>query len=420
MRRLRLKGRWSTEPSLEGGITGVLTFSATQGLKLALDDAFINEFPGPDLYDVVFGIVDSQQPGRFVKLTRCLRTKSKLVSSGSASEEVSPAFALFSSQPFERDELLVQNATIRFEGLDEWAGSGGGLDLEVESERTALTLRYRPMEQISIDTETGSIAWTYGPSWRRSRSSFRIQERASIELGLFVPATIDQLLNTQTRPIQDFLTFAIGRPVAVTQFTVTPRSEGLEPSPTSVFYKPTYVAAKHEGHIRRDTMLFHLGDVGMSLKQLVNEWLTLHKSLSAFCGAFFGLVYAPPKFVEIRFDWTLHCADLLRMSSASLRARPESVDTTLRWLLDSAGDLSSFSTSGRNDEFVHRIVDARNRMHHGQELSGVQVHWLTEALRWIITASLLLRMRATAALADEILHRSPSAAFTSQQLLTQI
>jgi hypothetical protein len=421
MNRLRIKGLWSNEPSLEQTVAGVLTFSPRRGLRLALSGSFTEQYPGPEAYPALFGVIEHSKLGRFVKLTNCLRVKATIGIPGFATEEISPTFAFFSHQALGDGPMTVAGGSVRFGHLDEWASAGRGFNVASQP-GGGFSLSYAPPSALQASTERGNVSLRFSPVWSRHRSGFRVAERAVFDLTTIEHGPAEELLASLVRPLHDFVTFALDRPTAVDDLTVSlPQHDPRQSAqPVSVIYKPIYAPDRSERRLAPSDMLFALPDVQDSVSSLLSEWFGLHAQITSFFGAFFGLLYAPPKFVEIRFFWTLHAVGLLASSQKGRLGQvvPDlSDESSLRWLVEAVGEFATAIVPDEDAEsFIREVRETRNRVAHGQLINPVQLHWLTETIRWLTKTYILMQLHSVARIITGVLDRNPSLAFARQQL----
>jgi hypothetical protein len=168
-------------------------------------------------------------------------------------------------------------------------------------------------------------------------------------------------------------------------------------------------------------MLFTVADVEGRFGDLIREWTDLRAARSAFFGAFFGLIFAPPKFTEIRFSWLLHSIKLAAVPDAPSRLAahdqgPLTSEAALQWIFEKVAAVEASLLVEQRDVFIKRVSEVYRKIELGLPFDPVAATWLTEMLRWVVKAFLLLQMPSVTPRATTILERSQHLAFVKQKI----
>ena len=123
--------------------------------------------------------------------------------------------------------------------------------------------------------------------------------------------------------LQGLLSFATGRPNALTQVWVegTPDSEGVQIVGPAVFSD-----AAEASNLARGDMLFTLQDVGNRLENLLVRWFALFEHYSEVLPLYFGGIYRPPGYTDLRLTQVLQTLTLYQARRDVDGSRPTAAD----------------------------------------------------------------------------------------------
>lgn len=225
--------------------------------------------------------------------------------------------------------------------------------------------------------------------------------------------------------IQGLLTFATGRPNALTQVRVdgTSDSEGVR-----IVGPAVYADEAEASDLDRGDMLFTLDDIGDRFEDVFRRWFALSERYSQVLPLYFGGLYRPPGYTDLRFAQVLQTLTLYQADrDANLRGSSPADEflsdfqseisaeksVRLRDLIDShplAGvqhaltrlvgeNVAEFAPvvggPERCAEFVQNVSNTQQYLltrrlpPDGRALEGEDLYWLTERLDWLVKIILL-------------------------------
>ena len=346
MRTMDSTGLWHLPDSPNEEVAGTLRYSSRTGITLSLIGAFRGASHGLEgiSYPVIHGVItDSPYVGkRLVTLLRCFRRRGKIEIPGFESEEIRANRAYIGTDHLAGEDL-VRFVSVRasYTHLSDWSGLTGFRNFATNREEGNLIARYAPPPAVQLHADdehrlTLDLDWTASTAYRR----FEITERAQLKLTDVAGVKPEDALGDIVFPFGDLLTLAVNRPSPVEdiEFQMERTASDRRGESFNVLFQPVYQAADEAATSSPD-MLFTWTSVGTRYPDLVQRWFSVRRQFAVALDLYFGLVYAPPAYLEIKFRLLVSALGLLIADRTPDHTIREALER-LRHSLQSPGTLS--------------------------------------------------------------------------------
>jgi hypothetical protein len=263
--------------------------------------------------------------------------------------------------------------------------------------------------------------------------------------GLSLEGWLSRILS----PLQNLLSLAAGRPVAVTGlFVYSPEISPTEKAPgdpIEVLCRARYCEAQPSDEWALADTVFTVRDMGKAFPEMMEQWLKIADELAAVCDMHFIVVYQPHTYLEHHFlseVWALEAYHRRRypnnvLSKAENRAKIRSIlvgvpEEHHKWLEEQLAfsneprfaqrleDLLKQADSaisplvGDKGSFVRAVKDARTALvHHpyspqrpASSTQPGQLHRLAWTLSFLVQALLLQELGFSSERSAELLSRN--------------
>jgi ApeA-like protein len=420
MRSFRVRGLWHLPDAQEGPVAGQLTFKPGVGLRLSLtgvlaqpDSIMHSTKPEP----TILGVVEqNSMGGRFVTLSQSSRTRVSFSSPGFATEELHPTTAIFADRHVL--EPLFGGCRVRFDYIDEWARSGRNFAISWGEEVQNFRMQSQPSFAAVISGDDLLLSYEIAQNVKRNR--FLAREVAALGLKTSEPRSASTFIGAFVRPLHELMILCCDRAVEIqSMHLLIPESEESEASEYASFVFSSTLAPRERSAGKEPELLFTIDDLADGFERAIQEWFAFRESHQAFCGAFFGLLSAPARFLEIRFTWLIRCVRLLASSgvpSDKFIGSPDAIE----WLLTEVRPLQQQLLGVSPSEFVRAVTAAQSAIDCGDSFSNVTVHWLAESLKWMLKAFILLRLSPLRSHAAPLLTRNPHVDYARLQVANEL
>jgi hypothetical protein len=298
-----------------------------------------------------------------------------------------------------------------FEELNEEGGLGF----------VSVDVRYEGPEPISIPiskSEEMSIRFTATNSGLFGRSDhFELRQDAAIHVRFGKRVDLSKVFERVSQ-VRNFLSLAVGRPVSVVSVSGF-RDDGATdrmraPQPIEIYWEIPNNPDPPEKRRDAREMLFALPEAKPDISTVMKKWLVRQKNLEPVFNLFFGTMYHPSLYLEVRF---LAYAQAIETYDYRRRRKPGR-----RHLIDRLRDVLARSrkvtkrivgtTDDELEEFLARFRDTRNYYTHynprmeSRAASGTALLLITLQLRAVIEMSLLRELGFPSSAIDETLERA--------------
>ncbi|AVZ71115.1 hypothetical protein SLUN_01470 [Streptomyces lunaelactis] len=339
----------------------------------------------------------------------------------------------------------IVQAEAEFDYLDAWLApspireDGGGPDLiTVRPGRTELAFA-------AVDNDNVQLVARVCGKW--NDASVHLDRSCAFSVGCAQPVRWQEIINRRIRPFHDLLTFTLGRPVRMTGLRLKPDSasgsttRGCEAYFAAV--QPAAGSAVRSVKGANAPTLLTAASAPMGLGTLLERWFALWNELQEEMALLLAPDYAPFMYSVHKFLCTFQCAESLAKKRFDTRELDTGIYTerkraveevitdldheTVAWakrklerndklLKDLITELVR-STGAVGDavfaavpDFAAAVTRARAGRAHGgsgaEAVELVNLHWLSEILRWVIRSRLLAELVLTD-IERRVLEREP-------------
>lgn len=323
MREFEASGLWYLPPTSDKKVAGRIEFTRNRGLRLSLTGNFSEGFSNArEQYALISGIVSANPYGSFVTLIDCFPTRKTWGVPGFSTEDLYAHKALISKSILFEDpaELAFRGLSVQFDELSAWVGASNySRTFETLDERVNISIHYAQPKRAPIATDP-AVALISSVATNESVNEIQLREEHYFLIDdLPAEATIDKLIGSYVRPLQDFMTFVTGSPnlIASLQVFCSSADTGTErQAPSHVLYEQVYHPDPRSDRVNRKPR-DHLIPISVFRERndLLDRWFRFHARASHFCSAYFGLRYARTAYQETQF---LQLLDALRILISSV------------------------------------------------------------------------------------------------------
>ncbi len=315
------------EPSKE--VSGTLRYSE-EGILLSLMGSFSESwFFGSEHFPVIHGEVNRSPYGKYVTLYNSYMKSRSMGTSRTATEVIFSNLAIIgdSHLPLASDDFGTVQISIT--DLRDWLGWRGiQQQTFAKGSTNEFSVAYKLPKAIEIELDGKSL--TLGYSWHSSESlhEYKLWENAHFFVEHIQALTVHDLLSMYVRPLQDLVTLATNTPNGVEEIRFTGTvPEGADeeskkfPPHYNLIYKPIYRSDK--ARIRSREMLFEYHEATKAGVEIIPQWFEFAKKYKEFCIVYFSYLYAPPAFLENKFQRVTTALSLLLTAKYGATKRGE-------------------------------------------------------------------------------------------------
>jgi hypothetical protein len=435
MDKLKISGVWWDPKNDKEQASGALTFDNENGGRLTLIGALggLRAFNGDEGITIIHGIADNKFITLYKSYTRSLSTNFP-----GPHKHIIDTGVIFIGRHLSEDEMVFNKVNIDFTYLPEFI-SKSSLSYSMHFDKTrqhakGLSAEVKSQKPHYIGpVPNGKISATYG--WGQQGVPFRsvtLKEQCALMIELTSSITLNELIATYVRPLQDLVTLATDLPNAITRLEVqNPNilNEHNQNPKTLEVYQRTFAdppESKKKSLMRYD-MLFTLNDLK---KTKINKWINVAQYYRPAVAILFGQRYAKVnlenkllnsvsaieayhrrKFknnLSGKVVWSKRLERILRgvnerdkvfLNEKLSYANDKNLIHRLDEVLAQSGLMSDLIS---NPEKWNKLIRKyRNALTHydpssPKEITDYQsVHWLAESLAWILLACLMTEIGFT-------------------------
>jgi hypothetical protein len=422
-------GRWWLPGGDPDAVAGTLKVSAGGGLSLSVIGSLGEGKTAlaDKNHPIILGSVDKGLKGNEVTLTGAFRTGATLGSFKDVRETYHAARAYFGALlPHERS-FVFKSMMLRLAGLNEWAHPLSGFERKIpgipplgETGPLAFYTRRDPL-RAEVDGAAVTLGFGLGATYSLTETSFR--EEAQVKVTCEYPISGDDFLDRYGHALRWLMTFVCDRAQTIERFSLWPPD-----APDRAVVVVAELIQPDRAGDRDDVswheMLFTLKDV--DFHEFLQKWLAFSRRYRDVCDVYFGLLYGPPSFLDMKFQNVANVALLYYERHPDGAARREEEarrfeevrsylpEPQRQWLYDHLGksprpplrvaleallakhgDSIDPLISGRREDFVGAVletldfVSSRDREFEDSAAVGANLYWLTEKLRFLLKACFL-------------------------------
>lgn len=325
----------------------------------------------------------------------------------------------------EGEEIAFDEIVIGASDLNAWTRvSGFATSLETEPldddghvAFVRTEVRYEAPEDIRIPLARGEeilLRFTCQSKGLGGRSErVELRQEAALHWRFSRPVDLASVFD-RVGQIRNFLSLAVGRPVSITSVTglqdayKQERIDSLRP--IEIYWEIPHNPEPPEGERDRREMLFTLAEADPDASTVIKRWLARQDHLEPVFNLYFGTVYHPSLYLEVRFlafAQALETYDFRRRRKPARRSLAERTHDVLR----QCRRVSERIVGADAEAFVADFKNARNYYTHydpkleKKAASGGALLLLTVQLQAILEMSLLRQLGFPCRAVAEILQR---------------
>lgn len=304
MKQFTYNGVWWLPESPSAQVAGTLQFSKEEGLQLSLFGVLGEHgaIVGEKRIPIIVGAVWDSPLGEDVTLTGSWAKGITFGSVGLTREEYHVDRA-FIGRHLENDQSFsFSHLKISLSGLSSWAhnytGFGQKYITKTADHRAGFEIQWISPEPISGKIPGGDLLLGLGAKMSMLARDWSIKEQIGLSITVEQPQSADGLNAKYVYPLQNFLTLATDHPNALVAFSVRQpdSNDDIHVIGARVF-DDTEAAEGLTPH----KMIFSLNDVRDRATEIIGRWIEASERLSRICNVYFGSLYQPGAFVDMRF-----------------------------------------------------------------------------------------------------------------------
>src|SRR5262249_13178895 len=153
----------------------------------------------------------------------------------------------------------------------------------------------------------GSIIMGLGLRASFSAIEYSFREEAQVKVTCETPISSDEFNEQYGYALRCLMTFVCDKAQRIERFSVwRPDAPDREILEIGELIQPDDANAKDE--VSWHEMLFTLEDINFA--DFIGRWLRLTRVHSAACNVYFGLMYGPPSYVDMKFQYVTNAVQL--------------------------------------------------------------------------------------------------------------
>lgn len=331
MQPFKMAGKWWLPESPEKPAYGTLSCSESGELELSLLGTLSGAFPINREKDLplILGVLDDDKFGQDVSLFDCFVTKFSGAPLG-GKETIFANRGYFGIHASGATDTLFSRIDLRLSGLSAWASGFTGF----KPPSAPFSVAWEQPGPISGDILGGTILLGAGCSSSGGRE-YRISERLGLVIKLDHALPARQIEADFVSPLQNLFSFATDHANSVSEFSLTPESnrESAKVVGAATFWDESVAA-----NLLEWSMLFTFEDVRKRFAEVCRIWLDLSRRHQTAFAVYFGSLYRPPGYTDLRFSLLAQAISLYakgRPNTHALEHPPTGeVSPSVRELLD--------------------------------------------------------------------------------------
>lgn len=371
MRYFIANGLWFLGDDPKNQVAGTLRYSE-RGLQLKLLGSFRGGWsPKSEPYPVIHGVVSKNPYGDFVTLVDCFTARSSISSAGIGSEIIRCNRALVGDSHKSPEVDEFEAVDVRTSYLDSWFGRRGATTKIVTSDGFGWDVTYRTPDPVRLPVDQATLTLGMAASAGESSRRVTITEEAYIRIEPVPRLTVDQFHSDFVRPLQNLLSFATDRPNAVEKIEF--RGEKVAQGKVEwnrryhLLYDPIFRLEQKKVWLTSGDQLFSFDEAHDAGLNIFERWLQFSEAHEGFCTVYFASLYAPPRFLEEKFQRLMSAFTLLTTSLGEVSQRTVSFLDEIHRLVDDhfaegeGARLAPIIPTGPEIEMPARLLDLLER-----------------------------------------------------------
>jgi ApeA N-terminal domain 1 len=443
------QGLWWLPGTPEKRVSGTLSCDKEGELRLSLLGSFTGSgFGGThgamlSQFSTMLGVAVKEGKDENVTLWDCFVSKQSF-SNGELGnkQEFFAHRAFLGAHLTGKAEFAFGHACVSYSGLAVWADGLTGFSRDAQP----MSLVWRRPDPLCGQIPGGTFTLGVGCRLSMKARERTLSEEICLNLTFSPEIRQNELDKRIVSSFHDFFTLATDVPNAMTKFTVSHESIPIEN--IEVVGPPIFADESSVDGLTTFKMLFSLADVRDRLERVFQLWLEISNRLHRALVVYFACIYNPAAYADLRFQQIMSALSLFHSTkSPAPQQRPTSVDQLLndatRFLARSQADelnaimishplvaterallaileehqievapLVTDKEGHGSDAFVKYAINTlaytttRERPQGPFASGGLDLHWLTERIAFLIKISLLKGLEFTTDQIATILKRN--------------
>ena len=422
-------GRWWLPGGEDNSVAGTLRVSQGGEMRLSVTGSLgeVKNALAEKGHPIILGSVDKGPKGNEVTLKESFRTGATYGSFKDVREKYHAGRGYFGALLPDDGAFSFKSMMLQLGGLGEWAHSLSGFERQgagvpTKGQTIPLAL-YTRKEPLRAQVPGGEAVLGLGFSASFSGRECAFQEEGQVKVTCENPISDDEFNDRYGYALRCLMTFVCDRAQTIERLSVwRPHAPDQEIMVVGELIQPE--TKKAEDEVSWHEMLFTLNDVKFA--DFIGRWLQLTTKYQDACNVFFGLMYGPPSFLDmkiqnvanaVRLYYERHPDGLARQAADEQRLKEIVAPLTVpdrEWLVDQLGvnPRTPFRVAlaallekhghsiealigGRQDRFIDTVsatldyIDRRDRNLEPDSAVGADLYWLTEKLRFLLKACFL-------------------------------
>jgi hypothetical protein len=405
---------------LADGAVTIELFGSLSGSLMPMDD------PDPP---VMHGLGSR---GPFLTVRHVIRTGATTAFPGFPTEVLRPQSMIVGANV---DETTPYNhAIVRTSFLREWLQLSGiriSYTSPAPEAKGSLGIAYEWPPVLTAEVAPGVTVSTWsGHQGKTLTSGYALNEDVALKVSLATPVLVDEIVSNYVMPLVDLVSFGTGRSNAVDLLTLRSPSVvdkvGNEEQPRDLEFLTEWAMQQpKQDPPSPDEMNFSRADASMGFEPLLQDWFRIQSTLRPCLAPYFGLLYAPPIYVNQRLVSISQALEAYQRSLGSHQAMPKDEYDAFKkrllaacpknrvaFLTQKLGYLNQLSQVERTTRLIERargvlgalfasrpsfatdFIHARDAQTHpggnGDHLSGAELYDLTQTGTYLFEACIML------------------------------
>jgi hypothetical protein len=328
MRPFQATGIWWSPDNPSDLVAGSLHFSDEEGLYLDLIGTLGGAWKlTQERRSLILGSVYDLPGRQQITLRDCQQRRMTVGSPGFPREVYHVNRAFIGGHLEQETDFGFRGAQLRLCGLADWAEGLTGIQLPPRSGRNELChVVYSRPEPLVAQVSGGQV--TLGTCFASSHSArkFVVEEDVAFDIKCEEPLSDDDFNDHYIYPLQNFVTLALGRPVAVREFSVRRGNDRADPdtlAPLQIVSPLVFSEARYEAEKNSSFPLFLLPHVRDRFADVIRRWLHITSKFEDTCNLFFGIQYVRKPYLDTKFLAVVQALELYQAHRESWGGRQE-------------------------------------------------------------------------------------------------
>jgi hypothetical protein len=432
MKPFETTGVWWLPQNPLRRVGGTLRFVDHEGVTLSLMDVLSQVTPQSfRMQPLIHGFALDLDNGKPVSLRGCRQHATRMMSAGLMTESFRVERAFLGGYLASDIDFSFRGIALKLHGLLEWAEGFTGMNSSLSPDATGMFhFAYQQREPLVAELDNAHLVFSVGASMSEGTRSYEAREDATISISSDVALSEEDWNRRYVYPLQNFVTFVLGRPSAIQDLRFRREDPNDVFGPDfQLFASRIFGVTDAEKHGGGCMPLFTVGQVKDRFQDVMRRWIHIHQKFQDACNSLFAVLYIDRPYLETRFLAAAHALELYDRARAGAQERISAENNRREAILSSISSqdrnwlvprilplgIPPFSEiltrlydehapamapicSNDRDGFITSAIDARNyivhhsRSEHSKVELGEEVLWLYEKLTILMKLCLLAEL----------------------------